>query len=39
MNLVRGHTLPITEADALLTTMKEHSYRSPVNPLSEREGS
>ena len=37
MNLVRGQALPMTEADALLTTMKEHGYRSPVHSLSELE--
>ena len=35
MNLVRGSTLSLAEADEFLATMKRRGYRSPVNSLTE----
>lgn len=38
MNLVRGNSLSLSEADNYLKVMKQHGYRSPVNSLSELPG-
>lgn len=35
MNLVRGQSLSLSEADECLLVMKQHGYRSPVDSLSE----